>query len=79
MDVETKLKEERRLIAIGYKQKVKDLIELCQVKLPGTTYDKFWVESIIKRYSSTETIQPILNFLQTCESKADFDEFMADL
>lgn len=67
------------MIAIGYKQKVKDLIELCQVKLPGTTYDKFWVESIIKRYSTSETLQPILTFLETCESKNAFDEFMEDI
>lgn len=26
-----------------YKAKVKELIELCEQKLPGTRYDKFWV------------------------------------
>lgn len=52
---------------------------MCTKKLPGTTYDRFWVESIMKRFSTAETITPITIFLQTCESKADFEEFMGDL
>lgn len=44
---------------MNFKAKVKELIELCESKLPGTKYDKFWVESIIKRFSTVEKLQPI--------------------
>ena len=78
-EMESRVKEEKRLVAINFKQKVKELIELCQFKLPGTTYDKFWVESILKRFSTLETLSPIFDFLTNCDSKSDFDEYMQDL
>lgn len=79
LEAENKVKEEKRQTAINYKQKVKELIELCQTKLPGTTYDKFWVESIIKRFSTLETLSPICDYLAKCDSKSDFDEYISDL
>lgn len=79
VDAENRAREEKRLIAITYKQKVKELIELCQSKLPNTTYDKFWVESIIKRFSTSETLSPICEFLTKCSQKSDFDDYISDL
>ena len=43
-------KEQARQVALAYKAKVKQLLELCSDKLKGTKYDRFWVESITKRY-----------------------------
>lgn len=48
--------EAKKQKQIAYKQRVKDLIELCQAKLPGTRYDKFWVESQIKKYNTVDKI-----------------------
>jgi hypothetical protein len=47
--------------------------------LPGTTYDKFWVESIIKRFSTIEPITKITDFLQNCSEKTEFESFISDM
>lgn len=57
---------------MNFKSRVKELIELCEAKLPGTNYDKFWVESIIKRFSTVEKLQPINDCLSQCESPDQF-------
>jgi len=34
--------------------------------LKGTKYDRFWVESIQKKFNTVEKLQPIMEFLPTC-------------
>jgi hypothetical protein len=46
LESEKNAKEALRVTGIIYRAKVKELIELCKIKLSGTKYDKFWVESI---------------------------------
>jgi len=43
---EEQAKEQIRIAGILYRSKCKELTELCKIKMQGTTYDKFWVESI---------------------------------
>lgn len=62
-DAENAVKEASKQLAIAFRNKIKELVELCKVKLAGTKYDKFWVESIMKRFGSVEKIQPIIDNL----------------
>jgi hypothetical protein len=68
VEAELKLKESQRVAGIVYRMKVKELTELCKIKMAGTTYDKFWVESIVKRFSTIDKITPICIFLEAAES-----------
>ena len=61
-------KNERKNLALAYKAKQKELTDLCTLKLKGTKYDRFWVESILKRFNTTEKLEPFCVFLTTCES-----------
>lgn len=54
-------------------------MELCKTKLAGSKFDKFWVESIMKRFNTTEKVAPIIEYLQTCDSAEKFNEFITDL
>lgn len=57
---------------------MKELIDLCEQKLAGTKYDKFWVQSIIKRYNTTEKVQVLVDFLSTCEHKDAWQDWITD-
>jgi len=61
---------------IAYKQRVKDLIELCQAKLPGTRYDKFWVESLLKKYNTVEKMNSIVDALNAVDPNLPPAEFL---
>ena len=76
VEAELKLKEGQRVAGIVYRMKVKELTELCKIKMAGTTFDKFWVESIVKRFSTIDKIAPICAFLEASESQDDFVEYM---
>lgn len=43
--------------------------------MKGTKYDKFWVESILKRFHTPEKLQPFGEFLADCDNQADWVEF----
>lgn len=73
---EKKSKEADRIKNILYRTQVKMLIELCKIKMSGTTYDKFWVESVQKRENTTEKISPIVEALEKAESQQEFIDFM---
>lgn len=68
--------EAKKQKQIAYKQRVKDLIELCQAKLPGTRYDKFWVESQIKKYNTVEKINQIVDTLNAVDASLPVNEFI---
>lgn len=76
LESEKNAKETIRVTGIIYRAKVKELTELCKIKLSGTKYDKFWVESIQKRFSTIEKLTPIADFLERCESKEEFIDFI---
>lgn len=57
---------------------MRELIELCETKLLGTNYDKFWVQSIIKRFSTVEKLQPINSKLEESETPDQFIAWVTD-
>lgn len=73
---EVKAKAEARIVGILFRTQVKILIELCKIKMSGTTYDKFWVESIQKRLTTIEKIQPVVDSLEQAESQQEFINFV---
>lgn len=77
LEAEKLAKEETRITGIIYRCKVKELTELCKIKMAGTTYDKFWVESIQKRFNTVEKLSPIAVFMENTETQDDFAEFMS--
>lgn len=77
LEAEKLAKEEARITGIIYRCKVKELTELCKIKMAGTTYDKFWVESIQKRFNTLEKISPIADFMESSETQDEFADFMS--
>jgi hypothetical protein len=49
---------------------------LCKIKMTGTTYDRFWVESIQKRMNTIEKLAPIAEFLEKSETQDEFIEYV---
>lgn len=66
------------MVDLKYKATVKELIELCNEKLAGTKYDKFWVESIIKRYNTTEKVESLIAQLKACPDKDSWNEWITE-
>jgi hypothetical protein len=77
LEAEKLAKEETRIAGIIYRCKAKELTELCKIKMAGTTFDKFWVESIQKRFNTLEKLSPIADFMENSETQDDFAEFMS--
>ena len=71
-------KEKQKEIGIQYRASIKTLIELCKEKMPGTNYDRFYVESIKVRIRTIDKVEPIIEFLKGQEQGcADaFGKFM---
>lgn len=62
-DAEQAKKEAQKNAHLEFKGKIKELLELCKTKLAGSKYDKFWVESIMKRFNTSEKVAPIIEYL----------------
>jgi len=72
-----KLAEEAKLVAVqaekdarqnkarAYKQGLKELATLLQETLPGTNYDRFWVEGNMMKIRTIERCQKLLDDLKT--------------
>jgi len=43
-------KEAKKLAGRKYRQTVKDLIAYCVEKMPGTNYDKYYIDELVKKY-----------------------------
>jgi len=46
LEEQKKKDEERKQTVIAYKAKTKELVEICQRKMPGSKFDRFWIESL---------------------------------
>lgn len=62
-------KESKKNILIAFKSRVKELIELLKVKLPETRYDRFWVETIVKKHNTIDKINLIIEVLEKINEK----------
>jgi GTP1/Obg family GTP-binding protein len=43
-------KEERKQINKKYRETVKDIVKYCEEKMPGSRYDRFYVDEMVKKY-----------------------------
>lgn len=73
---EMKSKQADRIKNIVYRTQIKMLIELCKIKMSGTTFDKFWVESVQKLHNTFEKISPIVEALEKAESQQEFIDYV---
>ena len=66
---------------IAYKAKTKELVEICQRKMPGTKFDRFWIESLKNKLNTSEKLQPMIDFLLITEDDVTikFKAFIDDL
>ena len=58
---------------IAFKSSLKALTALCQETLPGTRYDKFWVESYEPQLKTTERVEQLMATLTTIKEDSSLD------
>ena len=63
-------------MGLAFKAKAKELLELCNQKLQGTNYDRFWIESLVKKMNTIEKLQPFVDFLNSNDSKDEWIQFV---
>ena len=56
-----KAKEAKKLANQKYRASVKELVALCVENMPGTKYDKFYVDELIKKYPKQEDIDELIS------------------
>lgn len=47
-------KEAKKIAGRKYRQTVKDLIAFCVEKMPGTNYDKYYIDELVKKYPTQD-------------------------
>ena len=52
------------------------MIELCVEKMPGTRYDKFFVEGLIPKYPKQEQLDDLIARIEAIESE-NTDEYLS--
>ena len=57
-------KDARKNKQIAYKHSLKALGALCQETLPGSKYDRFWVESMEKKLGTIEKVNELMEALK---------------
>lgn len=58
---------------------VKEFGLLCQDKLPGTNYDRFFIEEVCKKIKTTEEIDTIVTTLRTVEPEEFKERLLEEL
>ena len=61
---------------IEYKNKVKQLIIICEQKLPGTKYDRFYCEEMVKKYQKKEELDDLIAQVSKIKSQEDFENIV---
>lgn len=54
------MKEEKRLRGKLYRETVKKLIGVCVEKMPGTLYDKFYCDELVKKYPTKDVLDELI-------------------
>ena len=57
-----------RQAAKHYKETTKKLLEICGEKLPGTRFDKFFVEGLIPKYPKQEQLDDLIGRIDAIET-----------
>lgn len=65
-----KLAEKKAIQEAGrkYRMSFKALVELCVTNMPGTNYDKFWCETIVKKYPKQEQLDALIEEVAAIEA-----------
>lgn len=51
-----------------YRQSCKKLVELCTEKMPGTNYDRFYCETLVKKYPKQEQLDGLIEKMAAIEA-----------
>ena len=56
-----------------YREAVKEVIQICETKMPNSKYDKFYVQEMVKKFPTNEAIDELIQKLNNIESKSTDD------
>jgi DnaJ family protein C protein 2 len=68
-------KEVKRLANKKYRETAKDLATFCEASMPGTKFDKFFVEEMVKKYPTQGPLDELVSRIKGIESKS-VDDFI---
>jgi hypothetical protein len=69
-------KEAKRLAGQKYRATVKDLIAVCVENMPGTNYDKFYVDELVKRYMGQEAIDGLIESVRAIGKQSSVEAYI---
>jgi len=74
-------KEAKKLRNRMYRETVKALIAMCVEKMPGSRYDKFFVDELVKKYPVQDKLDQLIEEIKaiTAEVGSDFVSAFAQL
>lgn len=64
-----KISDDKKAAQKLYRESVKKLTEICVNKMPGTKYDKFYVEVLVKKYPTQPQIDELIKKVENIKSK----------
>ena len=71
-----KLKEEKKLAGQKYRATVKELIAICVENMPGTNYDKFYVDELVKRFSQQDALDELIATIKKIGQQPSVPEYV---
>lgn len=70
MEAEKKIaeKEAKKIAGRKYRATVKELIAFCGEKMPGTNYDRFYIDELVKKYPYQENLDALFESVRQIEA-----------
>lgn len=69
-------KEAKKLAGQKYRATVKELIAICVENMPGTNYDKFYVDELVKRYMQQEALDALIEQVKAIGKQPTVEEYI---
>jgi hypothetical protein len=60
-----------------YRETVKGLAAYCSEKMPGTNYDRFYVDELVKKHKSQEALDELITKVKSIEA-TNCEDFVKD-
>lgn len=76
-DLAKQAKEEKKLKDQKYRASQKELTTVICAAMPGTNYDKFYVEVLVKRYTQQEAIDALIQSIKDIGTQPSVPEFVS--
>jgi len=70
------LKEAKKLAGQKYRATVKELIAICVENMPGTNYDKFYVDELVKRYMQQADLDALIVTIKAIGKQPSVEDYI---